>query len=93
MVEFSGGKIKPPHSSKLVEHMQRMLEAIKQSKTHYSKKCGHPKSRKLRKFAQAANLNSTNTSDEGPEVTEEVDNFEQPDFSVEGKGEDKKWKR
>ena len=70
-----------------------MSEAIKQSKTRYSKTCGHTESRKLRKFAQAANLNSTDTSDEGPEVAEEVDNLEQPNSSQEGKGEDKKGKR
>ena len=71
-----------------------MSEAIKQTKTRYSKKCDQPESRKLRKFAHAANLNSTDTSDEGPEVVDkEVANLNLPDSSVEGNGEEKKGKK
>ena len=71
-----------------------MSEAIKQTKTSYSRKCDQPESRKLRKFAHAANLNSTDTSDEGPEVVDkEVANLDPPDSSVEGNGEEKKGKR
>ena len=64
-----------------------MLEAIKQSKIRYSKKCDHPGSRKLRKFSHAAHLNSTDTSNKGPEVAGEVwVNLDPLDFSFEGKG-------
>ena len=64
---------------------QRMSEAIKKSKTRYSKKCDQPESRKLRKFAHATDLNYTDTSDEGPQVNvEEVVNLDLPDSSAEG---------
>ena len=73
---------------------QRVSEAIKQSKARYSKKCDHPESRKLRKFAHTPYLNSTDTSDEGPEVAdEEVVNLDPPDSSMEGKGEEEKGER
>ena len=82
-------------TSTATSQTQKMSQAIKERKTRYSKKCGHPESRKLRKFAHAANLSSTDSSDEeGPEVvSEEVDNLEQPNSSVEGKGEEKMGKR
>ena len=78
-------------TSTATSQTQKMSQAIKERKTRYSKKCGHPESRKLRKFAHAANLSSTDSSDEeGPEVvSEEVDNLEHPNSSVEGKGEEK----
>ena len=69
-----------------------MSEAIRQTKTRYSKKCDQPESRKFHKFAHAANLNSTDNSDEGPEVVDkEVANLDQPDSSVEGNEVEPKW--
>ena len=45
-------------ASTSVSQTQRVSEAIKQSKTRYSKKCDHRESRKLRKFAHTPYLNS-----------------------------------
>lgn len=82
--------LRPHHQSTSTSQTQRMSEIIEQSKTRYSRKCAHPELRKTNKFAHAANLDSSDSSDEGLEVVNEpVVNPDSPEASVEGNRDEK----